>query len=139
MNEPARITALAGGKTLAELSATLLRAIDPDAIAEQAAGMPGASPADVAPDAFESAQQLIAAACAPFDSPALRDALAQSQAGSEQTIDTVTIDIVTHHGYDDAAKERAANLLRSFRDYIEQHRAEITALQILYSRPSASA
>ncbi|MCX6878973.1 MAG: hypothetical protein NTW21_34965, partial [Verrucomicrobia bacterium] len=27
------------------------------------------------------------------------------------------------------------NLLKSFRDYIEQHRAEITARQILYSRP----
>ena len=32
------LSELAGGKTLAELSATLLRAIDPDAIAEQAAG-----------------------------------------------------------------------------------------------------
>ncbi|MBI3056670.1 MAG: DEAD/DEAH box helicase family protein, partial [Betaproteobacteria bacterium] len=130
------LAALADGKTLAELSATLLRAIDPDVITEQAAGKPGASPADIAPDAFEAArQQLITAACAPFDSPALRDALAKAKQESEQTIDTVTIDIVTHHDYDDAAKEKAANLLKSFRDYIEQHRAEITALQILYSRP----
>jgi len=130
------LAALAGGKTLAELAATLLRAIDPDAIAEQAAGTPGATPADVAPDAFEIArQQLIAAACAPFDTPALRDALAKAKQEAEQTIDTVTIDTVTQQGYDAAAKEKAANLLKSFRDYIEQHRAEITALQILYSRP----
>jgi type I restriction enzyme R subunit len=130
------LAALAGGKTLAELSATLLRAIDPDAIAEQAAGTPGTSPADVAPDAFEAArQQLITAACAPFDTPALRDALAKAKQEAEQTIDTVTIDTVTSHGYDAAAKEKAANLLKSFRDYIEQHRAEITALQILYNRP----
>jgi len=54
---------------------------------------------------------------------------------NEQTIDTVTADVITHQGYDAAAKEKAANLLKSFRDYIEQHKAEITALQILYSRP----
>ena len=128
MTAPQRkeLTALAGGKTLAELSATLLRAIDPDAIAEQAAGTPGASPADVAPDAFKAArQQLITAACAPFDTPALRDALAKAKQEAEQTIDTVTIDTVTSQGFDAAAKEKAANLLKSFRDYIEQHRAEI--------------
>ncbi len=130
------LAALAGGKTLADLSATLLRAIDPDAIAEQAAGAPGARPADIAPDAFEAArQQLVAAACAPFDTPALREALAKAKQEAEQTIDTVTIDTVLHKDYDAAAKEKAANLLKSFRDYIEQHRAEITALQILYSRP----
>ena len=54
---------------------------------------------------------------------------------NEQTIDTVTADVVTHRSFDAAAKEKAANLLKSFRDYIEQHKAEITALQILYSRP----
>jgi type I restriction enzyme R subunit len=54
---------------------------------------------------------------------------------NEQTIDAVTADVVTHQGFDAAAKEKAANLLKSFRDYIDQHKAEITALQILYSRP----
>ena len=32
-------------------------------------------------------------------------------------------------------RKRPRILLKSFRDYIEQHKAEITALQILYSRP----
>ena len=35
------------------------------------------------------------------------------------------------------AKDKAAALAKSFRDYIEQHQAEIAALQILYSRPYA--
>ena len=130
------LSALAGGKTLAELSATLLRAINPDAIVEQAGGAPSASPTEIAPDKFETArQQLIFEACAPFDIPALRDALAKAKQEAEQTIDTVTIDVVTSQGYDAAAKEKAANLLKSFRDYIEEHHVEITALQILYSRP----
>jgi len=134
--EAKKLASLAGGKQLPELSGTLLRAVDPDAIAERATGKPGASPAEVAPDAFEAARQkLVAEACAPFDLPALRDALAKAKQDAEQTIDTVTVDAVISQGFDAAAKEKAANLLKSFRDYIDQHQAEITALQILYSRP----
>ena len=54
---------------------------------------------------------------------------------NEQTIDKVTIDRVISQQFDAAAREKAESLVRSFRDYIEQHRAEIEALQILYSRP----
>jgi type I restriction enzyme R subunit len=125
-----------GGKSLSELSGTLLRAIDPDAIAERATGRPGASPAEVAPDAMQAARKgLVDEACAPFDVPALRDALAKAKQDAEQTIDITTVDTVRSQGFDAAAKEKASALLRSFRDYIEQHKAEITALQILYSRP----
>jgi hypothetical protein len=46
-----------GGKSLAEMSAALLRAVNPDAIAEQAAGKPGASPDEVAPEKFAAAQK----------------------------------------------------------------------------------
>src|SRR5205814_3718863 len=74
-------------------------------------------------------------ACAPFDAPALRDALAKARQDAEQTIDTVTVDTVLSQGFDPAAREKAVRLLRTFREYIEQHKAEITALQILYSRP----
>ncbi|MCX6878326.1 MAG: DEAD/DEAH box helicase family protein, partial [Verrucomicrobia bacterium] len=127
---------MAGGKSLGELSRALLHACDPDAIAEKATGKPGTSPAQIAPDQFEAAKkELSDAACAPFDLPALRDALAKAKQDAEQTIDTVTVDTVLSQGFDAAAKERAASLLKSFRDYIELHQAEITALQILYSRP----
>ncbi|MGI8966635.1 MAG: type I restriction-modification enzyme R subunit C-terminal domain-containing protein [Limisphaerales bacterium] len=124
------------GKTLSEMSATLLRSIDPDVIAEKASGKPGASPAEVAPEKFEAAkQQLVLEACAPFDQPALRDTLVKLKQQNEQTIDTVTADKGFWQGFDAAAKEKAASLVKSFREYIEQHKAEITALQLLYSRP----
>ncbi len=83
----------------------------------------------------DAAATLIHEACAPFDQPALRETLVKIKQQNEQTIDTVTADVVTHQGFDAAAKEKALATLRSFRDYIEQHQAEITALQILYSRP----
>jgi len=135
-DEARKLAELAGGKSLAELSGTLLRAVDPDAIAEKATGKPGAAPNEVTPERFEAARKSLAdAACAPFDLPALRDALAKAKQDAEQTIDTVTVDTVLSQGFDAAAKEKAMALLKSFRAYIEQHRAEITALQLLYSRP----
>jgi type I restriction enzyme R subunit len=131
-----QVTDISGGKTLAQMSATLLESLDPDVIAEKATGRPAAAPQEVAPAQFAAAQkQLILAACAPFDQPALRAALVQLKQVTEQTIDTTTADTVTHQGFDAAAKEKALATLRSFREYIETHRAEITALQILYRRP----
>ena len=130
------LAALAGGQSLARLAGALLAATSPDSAAARAAGKPGASPDEVAPDLLAAAQkELVAAACAPFDSPALRDALAKAKRDAEQTIDTVTADTVLAQGFDAAAKEKAAALVSSFREYIEQHRAEITALQLLYRRP----
>jgi type I restriction enzyme R subunit len=127
---------LAGGKTLSELSNALLTAVNPDKIAEKAADRPGAEPQEIAPARLETARkQLVDDACAPFDLPALRDALAKAKQEAEQIIDVVTVDEVVSKGFDKAAKEKATNLLNSFRAYIEQHKVEITALQLLYSRP----
>jgi type I restriction enzyme R subunit len=125
-----------GGKPLAQLSSSLLRAIDPDVIAEKATGKPGASPDEVAPALMEKTRQgLITETCKPFDRPALRDFLTQAKQEAEQIIDVTTIDTITHQGFDAAARQKAASLVKTFRDYVEQHHAEIAALQILYSRP----
>ncbi len=131
-----QVTAAAGGKTLAQMSATLLQSLDPDVIAQKATGKANSAPQEVAPEKFAAAQkQLILDACAPFDKPALREALVKLKQLSEQTIDTTTVDVVVASGFDAAAKEKALATLRSFREYIEANRAEITALQILYRRP----
>ena len=133
------LATLAGGKTLGELAAALLRAFDPDAVAEAATGKHDASPAEVAPEQYEAAQQaLLAAACTPFDAPELREALTRARQEADQTIDGVTLDRVLHQGFDQGAKEKAAGLVAGFRAYLEAHQAEIDALQILYARPYAA-
>src|SRR3989442_5918787 len=53
----------------------------------------------------------------------------------EQAIDEVSKGIVVEAGYSADATERAKATVRSFRQFIEEHKDEITALQILYSRP----
>lgn len=132
------VATTSGGHSLGQMAKALLQAFDPDAVAEHATGIKGAEPQELSEEAFTKAQtELITTACAPFDNPALRDLLAKVKQDSEQTIATSVIDEVIEQGFSAAAKDKAAALAKSFRDYIEQHQAEIAALQILYSRPYA--
>jgi type I restriction enzyme R subunit len=131
-----QIATASGGQTPATLAGALLRAFDPDAIAEQASGRRGAEPHEVEPEHYEATrQQLITAACVPFDKPALRETLETLKKETEQTLDIYTPDEVLSQGFDEAAKEKAAGLVQAFRDYLVKHQAEIDALQVLYSRP----
>src|SRR6185436_887700 len=131
-----RIVKASDGQTPAALAAALLRANDPDAIAEHAAGYSNVEAEAIPPDQYQAAQrQLIAAACAPFDKPALRETLENLKRETEQAIDIFTLDEVASQGFDAAAKDKAAGLVQSFRDYLASHQAQIDALQILYSRP----
>ncbi|HXI13787.1 MAG TPA: type I restriction-modification enzyme R subunit C-terminal domain-containing protein [Thermoanaerobaculia bacterium] len=135
-DQRAHIVKASGGVTPAALAAALLSAFDPDAIAARASGDPDADADAVPPEKFAAArQELIAAACAPFDKPALRETLETLKRETEQAIDIFTLDEVASQGFDAAAKDKAAGLVQSFRDYLESHQAEIDALQILYSRP----
>ena len=131
-----QIATASGGQTPATLANALLRAYDPDAIAERAAGHPGAEVQEIAPEEYEAARlQLVTEACAPFDTPALRQTLETLKRETEQAIDIYTPDEVIIQGFDAAARAKAAGLVQAFRDYLAQHQTEIDALQILYSRP----
>jgi type I restriction enzyme R subunit len=114
--EANKLKTLAGGKSLSELSRSLLLAVDPDVTAEER-------------------KSRIDEACMPFDVPALRDALAKAKKDAEQTIDIVTVDTVLSQGFDSAGMATAERMIDAFHDYIDKHQAEIDALQILYSRP----
>ena len=115
------------GQTLSELTHRLLDATDPDRIASHAAS--------TGTDVATAKAALVVTACTPFDNPLLRGTLAGLKREAEQTIDTVTQDVLQGAGLDEAAKARAQSLTRNFRAWIEANRAEIEALQILYSRP----
>jgi type I restriction enzyme R subunit len=131
-----QIATASGGHTPATLAGALLRAYDPDAIAERATGTPGADPQAITPQQFEVTRlQLIGDACAPFDKPALRQTLEALKKETEQALDIYTPDKVLSKGFDEAAKAKAAGLVQEFRDYLAAHQTEIDALQILYSRP----
>ena len=78
-------------------------------------------------------KELLEAAALPFAAnPELWQRLIDIHRAYEQTIDTVSQDTVLRAEFSDA---EADELTRSFREYIEEHRDEITDLQALYRRP----
>ncbi len=132
--DAAAIRQASGGKDLHTLVLDLVRALSPDehlAAAQAATGQQ--EPAAQARKA--AALQLTSVALAPFDNPVLREALLKAQAHDEQIIDTVSKDSVLSAGWDPQARERARQSVSSFRAFIETHKDEITALQMLLNTP----
>jgi len=129
---------LAGGQSLSQLAKNLLEAVDPDKIEAQAGrdAPPGRPLA--ASDLKSAAEKLAKEATAPLAAnPDLRQKIIQVHRVAEQTIDTVSKDRLISAGADKKTADDLRQTTRSFRDYIDKHKIEIEALQILYSRPYA--
>jgi len=118
------------GLTPRQLAGRLLDAIDPDKREEAVIQRYGH---DATPEQEKQViAELMDGACKPFDKPALRDLLKQIKQKTDIVIDEVTTDEVIHTGFD---LQRAEQTIKSFREFIQQHRDELTALQIIYNQP----
>jgi type I restriction enzyme R subunit len=128
----------AHGVELTAIVHGLVDALDPDRHAEIARQETGL--AEPTPEAIESAaHRAIADALQPVrTNPALRQTIAAIHQSHEQVIDTVSKDEVTSSGYSQDAKDKAAALTKEFERYLVEHKDDIEALQILYSRPYRS-
>jgi type I restriction enzyme, R subunit len=126
---------LNGGRPIASITAAVVNALDPDAQLEAARKETGVD--EPPPEAVQkAASTLIEAAAKQLQgNPELRNKLIEIKKSYEQTIDTVSQDQLIEAGYSAQAKEKAQNLVKSFEEFIRDNRDEITALQILYSRP----
>ena len=126
------VESVADGATIKELVSKLVNATDPDEALKAAQAATGQD--DPPEEAIAKAEkELLEAAAKPFAAnPELRQRLIEIHRAYEQTIDTVSQDTVLRAEFSGA---EADELTRSFREYIEEHRDEITALQVLYQRP----
>ena len=125
-----RIRDLAG-KDLHAIARTLLDALDPDVI-EVEARRQGA---DAAEGIEKTARDLKEKAARSFDDPKLRRLLKELKQQSEIVIDEISTDEVLSADYD---LKRANETVAKFRDFLTQNKDELTALQVLYSRPYAA-
>jgi type I restriction enzyme R subunit len=126
---------LAGGQSVSDIVARLVHAIDPDAQVEAAKNAAAGAEATVE-QIQAAAKQLIADAVKPIlSNTEWRTRLLAIKRSYEQIIDTVSQDTVLEAGFSADAKEKAKSIVTSFREFIERHKDEITALQVLYSRP----
>ena len=115
-----RVMQAAGGASLQDLTRGIVDALDPDKLAAMAPN---------------EAEQFVRHAVKPLCDPALRNLLIDLKRKAEQIIDTVTQDTLLQADFSEAARERAKGTVESFEKFIAEHKDEITALQILYSRP----
>ena len=126
------LKALAGGKSVPDLARGLLHACDPDAQAKAAKEQFGVvQPLKKQID--QAAKRLARDAVTPFLKPAFRRRILELHRQSEQTIDRHTIDDVLYSGFDASAVEKARAKVQDFRAWIERHRSELTALQVIYA------
>jgi type I restriction enzyme R subunit len=128
------ISEAAGGKTLRHLVNALLDAVDPDVHATKAGGM--FQTAEPSAEQLKAAMEnLVKEACAPLEDPQVRNKILEIRNRHEQSIDTVSKDEVIFVGFDAQAREKARGIIASFRQFMEDNRDELTALQIFYNRP----
>jgi type I restriction enzyme R subunit len=129
-----KLTALAGGTDLGAIARGIGEALDPDRqLAEaKAAGVSEGDEAGIE----RVAATLVGKALAPLASnPDLRTAINDVRKSYEQTIDDLSKDKVLFAGHSEEGRKKAAEMVTSFKAYIEEHKDDIRALQVLYSRP----
>jgi len=132
--DQARVRGSGAQRSIAEIASALLSALEPDS-ALQAAAVLNPNPTE---EQIEQARiDLVEAAVRPLvENPTLRGILVDIHSRNEQTLDTVSVDELldgTGFAADDTQKARAT--VESFRQFIEENKDEITALQLIFNRP----
>lgn len=123
------------GMPLKQIAETIVDALDPDVHYDTAkAENDGIEPPQELVDAV-SARLLDAAVTPLAENPGFREKLVEMRQAYEQVIDATSADTATVAAFSSDAKDRARSTIESFRAFLEEHKTEITALQILYSRP----
>lgn len=128
----AELKTLADGKGFPDLAANLLKATDPDAQIERAkTKFNTQTPTEQ--QIKKATEELAQAATTPFMKAAFRRRILEIRTQNEQTMDRHTIDSVLYSGFDAAALDKAQNKVKDFRQWIADHKDELTALQVIYS------
>lgn len=137
----ARIEKASGGVPLGELGRALIKALNPDGIVDTALATARAKDIARSDDTLTEAELTaaralrLAAACAPFDRPELREQIESARREREQLIDHINLDTVTFAGYSAQAESEAQAVIARFADYIAAHREDIDALNFFYQQP----
>jgi type I restriction enzyme R subunit len=115
-DEKEKITDLSGGKSINHIIKDLLNVYDPD--------MQENTPQE----------ELIKEVQTTFNGE-LNEYLENVRKVHEQTIDTVNLDTVLVADWDKDSTDKANEIIIEFKEYIEEHKDEITALKIFYNEP----
>ncbi|MGA8029239.1 MAG: DEAD/DEAH box helicase family protein [Bryobacteraceae bacterium] len=132
--DQSQITEVTGGESLADIVRALADSVDPD-VQLDAAKVEHAVEKPTPDQIATTAQRLRKEAVQSLLAPKVRNLLTTLKSSYEQTIDTVSEDRLLHAGYSGDSQDKAEETVQSFRQFLEDNKDQITALQILYSRP----
>jgi len=128
----------ANGKSISQVVKELLNAYNPDVLEEiqhkVEHELSGESP-DAKQSAFETHHSNLLKEATRIFTGELNEYIENVRKAHEQKIDTANPDEVIHVGWDKDNKDKAAELVIEFSEWMEQHVDELTALQIFYNQP----
>jgi type I restriction enzyme, R subunit len=129
----------AGGKTISYVVKQLLNAHDPDMLESLKLKVetenPGATPEIITSLLSTQHSLLLEKATAVFNDFELRNYIIDIRKKYDQIIDHINPDEILNIGWVMDNKAAAENLVSDFKVWIEEHKTEITALQIFYGQP----
>lgn len=111
------------GRPLRDVIRGLIDAVDPDIQATALANTPGADRDDVIAGLVEKAVEPLAA------NPELRARIIELRQTHDRVIDENADTLIDAHGVVDP--DRATTIVESWRAYLDEHRSEITAIELL--------
>jgi type I restriction enzyme, R subunit len=140
--EKEKFKTLSGGKSINQVIRDCWDAFNPDKIQEEATRIaaeqnsPPFSKEEYPQGEVvaEAQNQLLDKVSSTLSAP-LIDYIIKVRQAHDQVIDNINIDTVEFAGWDGAAKDNAEALVKSFTEYISEHKDEITALSIYYNQP----
>jgi len=122
-----------GGKSLKKIINSLLDAVDPDKKIEKAKTIFNTD-TPLEEQIQKATEELVKIACTPFDNSGFRNTLIAIKQKNEQVIDTVSKDAIIFAGFDEQAKKKAQSIVDTFKRFIEEHKDELTAIQLIYQK-----
>ena len=136
--EKQTISDKAGGKTISQIARELLHAYDPDTHEQIQQDierdMAGSAPVEKQIK-FDARVSALADSAAKVFNGELNEYIEKVRQVHEQVIDSINPDTLLYAGWDESRRDHAAEVLRDFSTWIEEHRDRITALQIFYGQP----
>jgi len=128
------ITDANNGKSLVDIEKTLLDGIDPDKRVEKAKEQFHTE--EPSNEQIRTvSKQMIDEACKVFDSKNLRKKILDIKSKNEQIIDDVSIDELLEAGFTEKVQNIDKKTIENWSEFIEKNKDQITALDIIYSKP----
>ncbi len=136
-DDRSQLAEAAGGLDLTDIVRTLAESVDIDKAWDRAnAATGGADPTDE--QLTTAREELLEGACRLLaERPVLREKLLEVRKSYTQVLDETSKDEIVDAGFSRDATDRARQTVESWRAFVVEHRDDIEALQILYSRPYA--